>query len=329
MKRKASSDKGTQPISKFLAAGESRSSFTDCPVCGKPIALATASWHIDECLQRQAPAAQAVQHPPAAPQQGQQAQQQQAQQQQAQQQAQQGQQQEGQQGQQGQQAQPEPERPSGRRPGKEPAEAAQPQLAKPGGALAPPFQRPSKADRIVATGFRPPGSSGKGEEGLTAGALFAASCCELVPAFLPAELAEQLLEQLQRDAPEWEHMAWWIGERGGKPGLSSKTSCHYLLGGAGQASCGGSFGCATALCIASRLWLLPSPSCCLVNRAVCQSCRAARWPAAAAAAAAVQEQQRWTRERARSPAGRRPRCCAWLQGWWRQRSASASGAGGL
>lgn len=71
MKRKASgAGRTSQPISKLTEAAESRSSFTECPVCGKSIALATASFHIDECLQRQAPAGQAVL--PAAPQQQQQ-----------------------------------------------------------------------------------------------------------------------------------------------------------------------------------------------------------------------------------------------------------------
>ena len=102
-----------------------------------------------------------------------------------------------------------------------------------GSALAAPFLRPPKAERVVATGVRPQGSGGKAEEGLTAGALFATSGCELLPGFLPDELAEPLLAQLQKDAPGWEQ-TWWIGERTDQPGLSSKTSCHYLLGEVGE-----------------------------------------------------------------------------------------------
>lgn len=94
----------------------------------------------------------------------------------------------------------------------------------------------------VATGFK---SSGQQRVALTGPALLAATQCELLPSFLPAGLADTLLLQLQADSPSYEHMQWWIGEhssgddgsgreRGGAraedgPGLSSKTSCRYLL----------------------------------------------------------------------------------------------------
>lgn len=240
MKRKGEGTGRTQPIAKFAAATESR--FTECPICGRSIALATANWHIDECLQAQAAAHQAAAEPPP-PQQLQQAallesqppaapqppvpaapcmeEQQQAEEEQ-------------------QQAQPPPEqqaeqldeeppeeRHPGRRPGKEPVMPTNPPPATPG----PPFLRPSKAGRVVATSFRQSGSSGRAEEGLTADGLFATAACELVTGFLPPELAEQLLERLQQDASGWEQQTWWIGERSTeRPGLSSKTSCHYLLG---------------------------------------------------------------------------------------------------
>lgn len=95
---------------------------------------------------------------------------------------------------------------------------------------------------IVATGFR---SGGQQRVGLTAATLLATAHCELLPDFLPGGLAEAVLLQLQADSPSFERMEWWIGEYGGGyggssggeggararegPGLSSKTSCHYLL----------------------------------------------------------------------------------------------------
>ena len=90
-----------------------------------------------------------------------------------------------------------------------------------------------KAAGPAATAYR---SGSKQGRGLGRDELFAAAYCELRPAFLPAELAQQLLQELMQDQPGWQRQQWWM-PRGGSghgygqevPQESSKTSCQYML----------------------------------------------------------------------------------------------------
>ena len=81
-------------------------------------------------------------------------------------------------------------------------------------------------------------ASGRREQ-LSSEQLFAAAQCELVPAFLPAELAGELLARLMADEAQWDRMQWHIG---GRLGQSNKTSCKYELPDARNQSAPGQVG---------------------------------------------------------------------------------------
>ena len=228
MKRKAGKDAAPQRV--------------ECPACGRCMPLAYIGLHLDSCVSGSSasgPSAAAAPPPPPAlslpspplPSLRGLVQQQQQQQQ-----------------------QPGHDSAQARRPGKEPgtsqaegwpagSSAAASEAAGSPPPPPPPAGRPASSSNSgsvtqppwwqrvpaapAAVGFKPGGQ----RLALRADALLATAYSELVPNFLPAELAEAVLREMQADSPGWGHMQWWGLGRGGKtaqqPGASSKTSSHY------------------------------------------------------------------------------------------------------